>query len=88
MNDAQTNKSDLEDINFQIDALLRKITTLKTQKEVQRENSNYAVDYVIKSDIKGVHAPLVKLGKVDKEYALALETAIGGRMEHIVVENE
>ena len=88
MNDAQTNKNEIEDINFQINALYKNITKLQTQKEVHQANSNYAVDYVMSAKIKGVHAPIVKLGKVDKEYALALETAIGGRMEHIVVENE
>ena len=88
MNDISTNKNDLEETSFDINALYKKITTLDAQKEVQRASSNYAVEYVMNSNVKGVHAPLVKLGKVDKEYALALETAIGGRMEHIVVENE
>ncbi|MBR1943375.1 chromosome segregation protein SMC [bacterium] len=88
MNDTQTNKNEIEDINFQINALYKSITKLQTQKEVQQANSNYAVEYVMSANLQGVHAPIVKLGKVDKEYALALETAIGGRMEHIVVENE
>lgn len=88
MNDAQTNKNELEDINFQINTVYKSISKLQAQKEVHQANSNYAVEYVINAGIKGVHAPIVKLGKVDKEYALALETAIGGRMEHIVVENE
>ena len=88
MNDTQTNKNEIEDINFQINALYKSISKLQAQKEVHQANSNYAVEYVMGANIKGVHAPIVKLGKVDKEYALALETAIGGRMEHIVVENE
>ena len=87
-NDAQTNKNEIEDINFQINAIYKSISKLQAQKEIHQANSNYAVDYVMSANIKGVHAPIVKLGKVDKEYALALETAIGGRMEHIVVENE
>lgn len=88
MNDAQTNKNEIEDINFQINTVYKSISKLQAQKEVHQANSNYAVEYVMNAGIKGVHAPIVKLGKVDKEYALALETAIGGRMEHIVVENE
>ena len=88
MNDAQTNKNELEDINFQINTVYKSISKLQAQKEVHQANSNYAVEYVMNAGIKGVHAPIVRLGKVDKEYALALETAIGGRMEHIVVENE
>lgn len=88
MNDAQTNKNEIDDINFQINTVYKSISKLQAQKEVHQANSNYAVEYVMNAGIKGVHAPIVKLGKVDKEYALALETAIGGRMEHIVVENE
>ncbi len=88
MNETQTNKNEIEDINFQINSLYKSISKLQAQKEVHQANSNYAVEYVMNAKIKGVHAPIVKLGKVDKEYALALETAIGGRMEHIVVENE
>ncbi len=88
MNDIQTNKNEIDDINFQINAVFKSISKLQAQKEVHQANTNYAVDYVMSANLKGVHAPIVKLGKVDKEYALALETAIGGRMEHIVVENE
>ena len=88
MNDTQTNKNNIDDINFQLNTVYKSISKLQAQKEVHQANSNYAVDYVMSAKLKGVHAPIVKLGKVDKEYALALETAIGGRMEHIVVENE
>lgn len=88
MNDITTNKNDSEQTNYDINALYKQLANLEAQKDVQRASSNYAVEYVINSNVKGIHAPLVKLGKVDKEYALALETAIGGRMEHIVVENE
>ena len=38
--------------------------------------------------LHGVHAPLVKLGTVDKEYSTAMEVAFGGRMTHIVVDDE
>ena len=40
------------------------------------------------ANLDGVHAPLVKLGQVDKEYSLAMEIAVGGRMSHIVVDDE
>lgn len=88
MNDSQTNKNVAEDLNFQINTVYKSISKLQAQQEVHRASSNYAVEYVMNANLKGVHAPIVKLGKVDKEYALAIETAIGGRMEHIVVDNE
>ncbi|MBQ3311103.1 chromosome segregation protein SMC [bacterium] len=87
-NDEERNKNDIEDINFQAQTIYQKISKLSAQKEIQQASGNYAVEYVMNSNIQGVHAPIVKLGSVDKEYALALETAIGARMEHIVVEDE
>ena len=88
MNDSISNKNETDDINFQINTLYKKISQMEVQQEVQRETANYAVEYIMKSNIQGVHAPIVELGSVEKTYALALETAIGGRMEHIVVDNE
>lgn len=38
--------------------------------------------------LRGVYGPVTKLLHVDKEYAVALETALGGAMQHIVVETE
>ncbi|WP_099205853.1 chromosome segregation protein SMC [Scatolibacter rhodanostii] len=38
--------------------------------------------------LKGVHGPVTKLIHVQKEYAVALETALGAAMQNIVVETE
>jgi chromosome segregation protein len=40
------------------------------------------------SGLGGIHAPLAKLGKVDKKYSLALEVAMGSRMRYIVVDSD
>ena len=38
--------------------------------------------------IKGVHAPLSQLGKVNDDYSTAMEVAMGGRMRNIVVDDD
>jgi len=38
--------------------------------------------------VKGVHGPVSSLIKVDNEFATAIETALGGAMQNIVVDNE
>lgn len=38
--------------------------------------------------LRGVHGPVTKILKVPKEYAVALETALGAAMQNIVVETE
>lgn len=67
----------------------RKISTMEAQK-IAAEEANFgrAIDTVMNAKLKGVHALLVKLGKVDKKYSTALEIAIGGRMTHVVVDDE
>lgn len=54
----------------------------------EEANFGRAVETVMNARLQGVHAPLVKLGKVDKEYSTAMEVAIGGRMAHIVVDDD
>ncbi|MBQ2751763.1 MAG: chromosome segregation protein SMC [Oscillospiraceae bacterium] len=38
--------------------------------------------------VKGIHGPVSSLIKVDNEFATAIETALGGAMQNIVVDNE
>lgn len=47
-----------------------------------------AVETVLKSDLSGVHGTVSQLGKVDSEFALAMEIALGGRIQNIVVDDE
>ena len=53
-------------------------------------SSNKAVSSIVqnKNKFKGVHGTISELGQVKRKFATALETAAGGRMQHIVVENE
>ncbi|MBQ9688241.1 chromosome segregation protein SMC [bacterium] len=89
MNEIDTIKTEIADNDFNIQAAIRKVASFEAQKQAA-EDSNFgrAVETVMTSGLKGVHAPLAKLGTVDKEYSTALEVAIGGRMAHIVVEDD
>lgn len=89
MHDLDTTKNEIADLNYNIQMAYRKISTMEAQKQAAEDaNFGRAIDTVMNAKLKGVHAPLVKLGKVDKEYATALEIAIGGRMTHVVVDDE
>lgn len=83
------NKNEISDIMHDIQMLQKKIITIETQKVAyEQTNLDKPIDYVVKSNIRGVHAPMFKLGKVEKEYSTALEVAMGGRMKNIIVDDE
>lgn len=89
MHDLDTTKNEVADINYNIQMAYRKISTMEAQKQAFEDaNFGRAIDTVMNAKLKGVHAPLVKLGKVDKEFSTAMEVAIGGRMTHVVVDDE
>lgn len=89
MHDLDTTKNEVADLNYNIQMAYRKVSSMEAQKQAAEDaNFGRAIDTVISAKLKGVHAPLVKLGKVDKEYSTALEIAIGGRMTHVVVDDE
>lgn len=89
MHDLDITKNEIEDLNYNIQMAYRKISSMEAKKQaIEEANFDRAVDTVVNANLKGVHAPLVQLGKVDKEYATAMEVAFGGRMAHIVVDDE
>lgn len=89
MHDLDTTKNSVSDLNYNIQMAYRKISSMEAMKNAAEEaNFGRAIDTVMNAKLKGVHAPLVKLGKVDKEYSTAMEIAIGGRMTHVVVDDE
>ena len=53
-------------------------------------SGNRAVSSILdnKKKFKGVHGTISELGQVKRKFATALETAAGGRMQQIVVDNE
>ncbi len=65
---------------------------LLTDLENSMEGFNYSVKEIIKasksSRISGIHGTVAQLISVDAMYATAVETALGGALQNIVVENE
>ena len=83
------NRNEISDLMHDIQMAQKKIVTIEAQKSAYEEiNLGRAIDSILKAKISGVHAPLLQLGSVDKNYSTALEVAMGGRMKNIVVDNE
>ena len=83
------NKNELSDLMHDVQMAQRKLITLEAQKTANEEVTlGRGIDSIIKAKIKGVHAPLLQLGSVDKEHSTALEVAMGARMKNIVVDDE
>lgn len=82
-------KNEITDSSYNINLAYRKISNLEAQKQAFEDaNFGRAIETVMNAGLGGVHAPLAKLGVVDKKYSLALETAMGSRMRYIVVDND
>lgn len=59
--------------------------TTQAQKEAQ---GSYATQTIFQADIPGVCGLVAQLGAVEAQYQLALETAAGGRLANVVVEDD
>ncbi|MCM1003283.1 MAG: chromosome segregation protein SMC [Candidatus Gastranaerophilales bacterium] len=82
-------KNEITDMDYDLQAARKKIYQLEAVKQANEDaNLGRAVDTVVGANIRGVHAPLMKLGQVDEEFSTAMEIAVGGRMAHIVVDDE
>lgn len=89
LNDLDLTKNEISDLNYNIQMAYKKISAMEGKKLAAEEaNFGRAIDTVLNAKLCGVHAPLAKLGTVDKEYSIAMEVAFGGRMAHIVVDDE
>lgn len=88
----------LEQEQAQTEELLRQAGQLRQKAKLLRdlednlEGFAYSVKAVMKQSkngrLEGIHGTVARLLQVPEEYALAIETALGGSMQHIVVENE
>ena len=82
-------KNEITDLDYDLQAARNKVYQLEATKNAN-ENAHLgsAVDTIVNANVRGVHAPLMKLGSVDEEYSTAMEMAVGARMSHIVVDDE
>ena len=89
MTEIDTVKNEITDSSYNVNLAYRKISNLEAQKQAFEDaNFGRAIETVMNSGLGGIHAPLAKLGKVDKKYSLALEIAMGSRMRYIVVDSD
>ena len=88
MHELDTTNNEINDLNYNIRMAYNKLSGLQAKKQYANQSMGNAIDTVMNAKLRGVHAPLVKLGTVDKEYSTAMEIAFGGRMSHIVVDDE
>ncbi|PPT08221.1 Chromosome partition protein smc [Geitlerinema sp. FC II] len=67
----------------------RKLDKLEAQTQAIREASgSYATQLVMQSGLSGVCGLVAQLGRVEPHYQMALETAAGGRLGFLVVEDD
>ena len=59
--------------------------TMQAQQEAQ---GTYASKVLLQADIPGICGLVAQLGRVQRSYQVALETAAGGRMGNLVVEDD
>ncbi|MCW6034817.1 chromosome segregation protein SMC [Spirulina subsalsa FACHB-351] len=67
----------------------RQLDKLEATSQAQREaQGTHASQMILQENIQGVCGLVAQLGQVDTRYQLALETAAGARLGHIVVEHD
>ncbi|MCD7731496.1 MAG: chromosome segregation protein SMC [Oscillospiraceae bacterium] len=84
-------KKQLDDLNFAIRDKEQRIKML-SDLENSMEGFAHSVKQVLKAartgQLSGVYGSAAQLIKVNSEYSLAIETAMGGALQNIIVENE
>jgi chromosome segregation protein len=58
------------------------------QRAYEEVNFTRAVDTILRADLPGVHGTVAQLGDVNSDYGLAMEIALGGRIQNIVVDDD
>ncbi|WP_018257970.1 chromosome segregation protein SMC [Halomicrobium katesii] len=82
-------QSDVDDLEDEISGLQQEYANLEA-KAGQDGDSSYgrAVTTILNAGMDGVHGTVGQLGGVDPDYATACETAAGGRLAHVVVDDD
>ncbi|MCK4937762.1 MAG: chromosome segregation protein SMC [Methanosarcinales archaeon] len=98
IDDLESNRAQLKSVQKDLDDTLRGLQqeymTAEARIRAAKEVSGYsnAVEKVLKAkdmrELPGIYGTIAQLGKVDQEYAIALEVAAGGRMQGIVVDTD
>lgn len=88
---AEIARKNLSELQASSQALASRIAALVRMQE-HFDGYNNSVRFVMKAhaegSLKGIHGPVSHLIRVQEEYRIALETALGANMQNIVVEDE
>ena len=67
----------------------RQLDKLEATAQAQQEaQGTYATKVILQANLPGICGLVAQLGQVDPRYQLALETAAGGRLGYVVVEDD
>ncbi|WP_254767311.1 chromosome segregation protein SMC [Salinilacihabitans rarus] len=82
-------QADLEDVEDELQAKQQEYAELEAKAGESGDSSfGRAVTTILNSGIDGVHGAVAQLGSVPGEYAVACETAAGGRLANVVVDDD
>ncbi|MEF8830841.1 MAG: chromosome segregation protein SMC [Halobacteriales archaeon] len=82
-------QDDLDAAEDDLQAARQEYAELEAKAE-QNGDSSFprSVTTVLESDLEGIHGTVAQLGAVEDRYATACETAAGGRMANVVVDDD
>ncbi|AKH97144.1 chromosome segregation protein SMC [Halanaeroarchaeum sulfurireducens] len=82
-------QDDLDDVEDDLGAAREEYARLEAQADENGDSSyGRAVTTILDADIDGVHGTVAQLGGVEERFATACETAAGGRMANVVVDDD
>ncbi|HKJ59984.1 MAG TPA: chromosome segregation protein SMC [Halobacteriales archaeon] len=85
----QRRQADLDKIEDALSAAQEEYATLEAKAGESGDTSyGRAVTTILNSEMGGVHGTVGQLGAVQEQYRTACETAAGGRMAHVVVDDD
>ncbi len=82
-------QNDLDDLDDELQAKQAEYAELEANASESGDSSfGRAVTTILNAGIGGVHGAVAQLGSVPGEYAVACETAAGGRLANVVVDDD
>ena len=82
-------QDDLDDVEDDLSAAQEEYARLEAQANESGDGSyGKAVTTILHSDVEDVHGTVGQLGGVSEQYATACETAAGGRLANVVVDDD
>ena len=85
----ESTNEDIENKRKDLELVNRRLVEVETHREVSGESGyGRAVEAILGLGMPGVYGTIGQLGRVQDDYVVALETCIGPRMGHIIVEDD